>query len=58
MKILTNGYENSTQDISKIISTNNPEHRNSGDLVDFEETSFLLRCNNRFPPKKMQATTR
>ena len=58
MKILTNGYENSTQDISKIISTNNPEHRNSGDLVDFEETSFLLRCSNHFPPKKLQGTTR
>ena len=58
MKILTNGCENSTQDISKIISKNNSEHRNSADLVDFEDTSFLLRCSNHFPPKKLQATTR
>ena len=55
MKILTNGCENSTQDISKIISTNTSEHPNSADLVDFEDTNFLLRCSNHFPPKKLQA---
>tara|TARA_B100001287_G_C22605280_1_gene492404 strand:+ start:576 stop:752 length:177 start_codon:yes stop_codon:yes gene_type:complete len=58
MKILTNGCENSTQDISKIISTNTSEHPNSADLVDFEDTNLLLRCSNHFPPKKLQAKAR
>ena len=52
MKQLTNGCENSTQDISEFISANNLGHRNCGDLVDFEDTSFLLRCSNHFPSKK------
>ena len=33
------------------LSTNDLGHRKSGELVDFEDTSFLLRCSNHFPPK-------
>ena len=55
MKQLTNGCENSTQDVSKFISTNNLGHWNCGDLVDFEDTSFLLRCSNHFPPPKNES---
>ena len=51
MEIGTIDSENSRRDISKIISTNDLGHRKSGELIDFEDTSFLLRCSNHFPQK-------
>ena len=58
MEIATIDRENSRRDISKITSTNDLGHRKSGELVDFEDTSFLLRCSNHFPPKILQSITR
>ena len=58
MEIAPTGSKNSTRDISKIISTNDLGHGKSGELVDFEDTSFLLRCSNHFPPKRLQSITR
>ena len=58
MEIATIGSKKSTQDISQVISTKGLGHRKSGELVDFEDTSFLLRCSNHFPPKRLQSITR
>ena len=58
MEIATINRENSRRDISKITFTNDLGHRKSGELVDFEDTSFLLRCSNHFPPKILQSITR
>ena len=58
MKIATINRENSRRDITKIISTNDLGHGKSGELVDFEDTSFLLRCSNHFPPKILHSITR
>ena len=58
MEIATNDRENSRRDISKIISTKDLGHRKSVELVDFEDTSFLLRCSNHFPPQILQSITR
>ncbi|GIR55079.1 MAG: hypothetical protein CM15mP62_25500 [Rhodospirillaceae bacterium] len=58
MEITTIDSENSRRDISKIISTNDLGDGKSGELVDFEDTSFLLRCSNHFPPKILHSITR
>ena len=58
MEIAPTGSKNSTRDISQVISTKDQGHRKSGELVDFEDTSFLLRCSNHFPPKRLQSITR
>jgi hypothetical protein len=58
MEIATIDKENSRRDISKIISTSDLGHRKSGELVDFEDISFLLRCSNHFPPQILQSITR
>ena len=58
MEIAPIDSKNSTQDISKVISTKDLGHRKSAELVDFEDTSFLLRCSNHFPPKILQSITR
>ena len=58
MEITTIDSENSKRNIRKIISTNDLGHGKSGELVDFEDTSFLLRCSNHFPPKILHSTTR
>ena len=57
MKYLTNGCENSTQDISKFISTNNLGHRNFGDLVVLK-TLVSYFVSAIIPPPKMKAITR
>ena len=58
MGITTIDSDNSRRDITKIISTNDLGHGKSGELVDFEDTSFLLRCSNHFPPKILHSITR
>ena len=58
MEIAPTGSKNSTRDISQVISTKDLGYRKSGDLVDFEDTSFLLRCSNHFPPKILHAINR
>ncbi len=58
MEITTIDSENSRRGITKIISTNDLVHGKSGELVDFEDTSFLLRCSNHFPPKLLHSITR
>ena len=58
MEITTIDSENSRRDISKIISKTDLGDGKSGELVDFEDTSFLLRCSNHFPPKRLQSITR
>ena len=58
MEITTIDSENSRRDVSKIISTNDLGHGKSGELVDFEDTSFLLRCSNHFPPKILHSIIR
>ena len=51
MEIAPIDSKNSTRDIRQVISTKDLGHRKSGELVDFEDTSFLLRCSNHFPQK-------
>ena len=58
MEIAPTGSKNSTRDISQVVSTKDLGHRKSSELIDFEDTSFLLRCSNHFPPKRLQSITR
>ncbi|MEE3008886.1 MAG: hypothetical protein VX376_11680 [Pseudomonadota bacterium] len=58
MEITTIDSENSRRDISKIISKNDLGDGKSGELVDFEDTSVLLRCSNHFPPKILHSIIR
>ena len=58
MEIATIDRKTVRETSDKIISTSDLGHRKSGELVDFEDTSFLLRCSNHFPPKILHSITR
>ena len=55
MGMITSGNENSPQEFDKSSLIGAKEGGRSIDLKDLEDVSFLIRCSNHFPPKKLQS---
>ena len=55
MGMIISGSENSPQKFNKSNLIGAKASGGSVDLIDLEDVSFLIRCSNHFPPKKLQS---